>query len=292
MKPIFTGFFALKNIDECNKKNAVFLYGIPFERVKATKGGSKKGPKAIRRQSVEFSGVSTLFNASRSESDYFDLGDIHPLKEKNKINQVWEKIYELNAKLIVLGGDHSITLDTLSKADYDDKTAVIWLDAHADLADEYPEGVFQSHGTVFTNLKTKKNLKSDQMLLIGGHAYTQTLREYEIIQSKEVTYLSAQQLLTNTKEGLKFIEEYISKFERIYLSIDLDVLDQAYVPTLATSEPFGLTPQLVLEILSLILPKAQYVDIVEARFTRSNKIVLDLAVGFVYYILEQWEEIK
>ena len=72
----------------------------------------------------------------------------------------------------------------------------------------------------------------------------------------------------------------------------MDVLDQAYVPTLATSEPFGLTPQLVLEILSLILPKAKYVDIVEARFTRSNKIVLDLAVGFVYYILERWEEIK
>ena len=84
MKPTFSGFFTLKNLDECNKKNIVFLYGVPFERDKTTKGGSRKGPKAIRKQSAEFSGVSARFSASRSESDYFDLGDIHPLKEKKK----------------------------------------------------------------------------------------------------------------------------------------------------------------------------------------------------------------
>ncbi len=85
MKPTFSGFFTLKNLDECNKKNVVFLYGIPFERVKTTKGGSRKGPKAIRRQSEEFSGVSAIYGASISESDYFDLGNIHPIKEKKKI---------------------------------------------------------------------------------------------------------------------------------------------------------------------------------------------------------------
>ncbi len=282
----FVGFYAVDNINEVNDKNSILFFGLPFERAKTTPGGSKKAPKAIRKHSYEFSGVSMEFDVTKSKRNFFDLGDFWA---SNKISQVWKKAYDLGSKILVLGGDHSITFDTLSNAEFDEDTAIIWLDSHADLANEYPKGVFQSHGTVFTNLKDLKKLKSEQMLLIGGHAFTQTSTEHNKIQNKEVTFLPTQQIMRNKTENYKEIKEFVDKFNRIYLSIDIDVLDQSFVPTLGTPEPFGLTPQHLLEIIEIILPKSMYVDIVETQFKRSNKIVLDFVVGLIYQILQIWE---
>jgi agmatinase len=174
----------------------------------------------------------------------------------------------------------------LTAAPWDEKTAVIWLDAHADLNDEYPRNVFYSHGTVFANLKKDMKLDGHQMLLIGGHAYTQTSLEHEKLKNNDVEFIPTYKLFSEKDESLEIIRNFIRRFDRINLSIDLDSLDQAFVPTLATAEPFGLTPQLLMEVIKIILPKTKYVDIVEAKYSRKNRIVLNLAVGLIYLIIQ------
>ncbi|NPD87585.1 MAG: arginase family protein [Asgard group archaeon] len=288
MKNTFVGFYRKESVSDINEKNSILLFGLPFERVKATPGGSKKAPKAIRKHSYEFSGVSMKYDITKSKSVYFDLGDFWG---SNKIAEVWKKAYDLDSKILVLGGDHSITFDTLSCSEIDDKTAIIWLDSHADLADEYPEGIIQSHGTVFTNLKNFNKLKANQLLLIGGHAFTQTSTEHKKINNNEVNFLPTQQIMKSREESYNIIREFVEKFDRVYLSIDVDVLDQSFVPTLGTAEPFGLTPQILLEILEIIIPNAMYVDIVETQFKRRNKIVLNFVVGLIFQILQIWETI-
>ncbi|MHA1221836.1 MAG: arginase family protein [Candidatus Heimdallarchaeaceae archaeon] len=290
MNSSFLGFFSISDIESIQEKNSIILLGLPFEREKATLGSSLNAPEEIRKQSYEFSGISTTFNINASKRLYYDLGDINPIDEKDKIKKLWKTIQPFNSKLICLGGDHSITFDMLSKAPWDEKTAIVWIDAHADLANEYPPGVFCSHGTVFTNLKITNNLTSEQMFLIGGHAYTQTPEEFNKIQGKEITFLPTQQFFDNLENSLKKIEEFAQKFDTIYVSFDLDSLDQSFVPTLGTSEPFGLSPYILLKILHILLPKAQYIDIVETQFLKENRIVLDLVCGFIFYILEEWEK--
>ena len=289
MKKTFTGFFEVNNFDTLEDENSVFLLGIPFERTKATKGGSKRGPIALRKQSKEFSGVSTDFDINESTMNFYDLGDFHPLKDKEDINRIWQKALATNSKLLVLGGDHSITYDTLINAPWNDETALIWIDAHADLADEYPPGVFKSHGTVFSNLKSELSLTKNQMLFIGGHAYTLTSTEYRKIKNNETTnYISTQEFLSNKEDSLKKLGEFVSKFKTIYLSIDSDAIDQAYVPTIATMEPFGFSTPILADILNIILPKTIYTDFVEIKYTRKNKIALNFGVGLIYRILEIW----
>ncbi|MCG3216316.1 MAG: arginase family protein [Candidatus Heimdallarchaeota archaeon] len=289
MKNTFLGFYKIRELSELIDSNAVLLFGVPFERLKATLGGSKKAPKTIRKQSLEFSGVSLTFDVTKSKRNFFDLGDIHPINEREKLKAIWEKAEELNSEILVLGGDHSITYDTLSVAPWDEKTGLIWLDAHADLADEYPPGIFQSHGTVFTNLKNQRNLRADQLLLIGGHSYTQMSAEHEKIRNKEVNFIPIRKIHEEKSNSMELISNFLDNFDRIYMSIDLDVIDQAFVPTLATAEPFGLTPAVLQEILRVILPKTKYVDIVEARHYRNNRIVPNLVVGLIFYILEIWD---
>ncbi|MBY9000859.1 MAG: arginase family protein [Candidatus Heimdallarchaeota archaeon] len=288
MTKTFVGFYPAKDISKFNEKDSIVLVGIPVEKTKTTPGGSRKAPKEIRKQSLEFSGVSSEFDVSDCKTDFYDVGDIDSIKEKDKLLLLWEKILNNSNKLVVIGGDHSITYDMLNLAPWDDKTAVIWLDAHADLNDEYPPNVFYSHGTVFANLKKDNNLSAEQMLFIGGHAYTQTSVEHAKLKNKEVDFIPVHQLFFDKSKTLEKIQNFVDKFDRIYLSIDLDSLDQAYVPTLATTEPFGLTPQLLMEVIKIILPKVIYVDIVEAKFTRKNRLVLNLAVGLIYNILQNW----
>jgi agmatinase len=286
MKDTFVGFYKKDSLREVNEKKSVILLGLPFERAKTTRGGSKKAPKAIRKHSHEFSGISMHYDISKSKRGYYDLGDF---TDSEKIENIWKKAYDLDSKLLIFGGDHSITFDTLSVSKIDDRTAIIWLDSHADLADEYPKGVFQSHGTVFSNLKEKKKLKTDQLFFIGGHAFTQTSIEYDKIKKTEVKFLSTQQIMKNKEESIKEIAQFVEKYNRIYLSIDVDILDQAFVPTLGTAEPFGLTPQILLEILEVIVPRAMYVDIVETQFAKENKIALNFVVSLVFQILQLWE---
>ncbi|MCE7742588.1 MAG: arginase family protein [Candidatus Heimdallarchaeota archaeon] len=289
MKNTFIGFFKADDVEAIDDKESVFLFGVPFERVKATRGGSKKAPEALRKQSLEFSGISTDFDINEEKTNFYDLGNIHPIKQKREIGKIWKKSVETNSKILVLGGDHSITYDTLINAPWDKDTALIWIDAHADLADEYPPGIFKSHGTVFTNLKEELELKKEQMLFIGGHAYTLTSTEFHKIQKENTTnYISTQKLLENKGEGLETLREFASRFKTIYLSIDADALDQAFVPTVATMEPFGITPSVLVEILNILLPKSKYVDFVELGYTRTNKIALNFGVGLIFRILEIW----
>ena len=158
---------------------------------------------------------------------------------------------------------------------------------HADLNDEYPPNILYSHGTVFSNLKKDLDLDSVQMLFIGGHAYTQTSQENEKLQTRDVNFIPTYKLFSDL-EGVKTeLREYIKTFDRIYLSIDLDCLDQAFVPTLATAEPFGLTPYILNELLGVILPKTKYVDIVEALYSKKDRRVLNFAVALIYFLLEK-----
>ncbi len=289
MKSTFLGFFPINKLSDIEERKSVLLFGLPFERIKATPGGSKKAPDALRKQSMEFSGISSHFNMIESKSSYFDFGNINPIKEKEKIKKIWKKTGELNLRLLVLGGDHSITYDTLSQASWNEETAVIWIDAHADLADEYPPGIFYSHGTVFTNLKKDNSLSKNQMLLIGGHAYTQTIEEFHKLKNKEVSFIPMHQFFENKEKCMQSIRDFLKNKDRIFLSLDVDSLDQAYVPTLGTAESFGLTPYLLVEILKLILPKASYVDIVETQYEKTNKIALNFVVCLIFKILEIWE---
>jgi len=96
-------------------------------------------------------------------------------------------------------------------------------------------------------------------------------------------------IFEDKEKCMQTIRDFLENKDEVFLSIDVDSFDQAYVPTLGTAEPFGLTPYLLVEILKLILPKAKYVDIVETQFEKTNRIALNFVVGIVFKILELWE---
>ncbi|HER45195.1 MAG TPA: agmatinase, partial [Thermoplasmatales archaeon] len=53
------------------------------------------------------------------------------------------------------------------------------------------------------------------------------------------------------------------KGKKIYLTLDIDVVDPAYAPGTSTPEPFGLTPAQVIEIIEAFSPCLIGCDLVE-----------------------------
>ena len=63
------------------------------------------------------------------------------------------------------------------------------------------------------------------------------------------------EVIQETKEHLKE--------KKIYLTLDIDVIDPAYAPGTSTPEPFGLTPFDILELIEAFSPQLIGFDIVE-----------------------------
>ena len=98
MTRTFVGFYPVKDFSNFNEKDSIILVGVPIEKAKTTPGGSRKAPKGIREQSLEFSGISSEFDISKSKNSFYDIGDIDSIKEADKVNQLWKKVLKLLAK--------------------------------------------------------------------------------------------------------------------------------------------------------------------------------------------------
>jgi agmatinase len=64
--------------------------------------------------------------------------------------------------------------------------------------------------------------------------------------------------------GTKLLNDAISSFSDVYVSIDLDVVDPAFAPGVGTPEAFGITSHQLMDLVyTLEDKKIRYFDIVE-----------------------------
>ena len=69
-------------------------------------------------------------------------------------------------------------------------------------------------------------------------------------------------LKNGVSETIKETKRYL-KNKKIYLTVDIDVIDPAYAPGISTPEPFGLSPLDVLEIIDAFSSQLIGFDVVE-----------------------------
>ncbi|MCX8191429.1 MAG: arginase family protein, partial [Nitrososphaerales archaeon] len=72
--------------------------------------------------------------------------------------------------------------------------------------------------------------------------------EWRIADKIGLTIVSTNSLYT-LKNHQKLLEDFLSEFSKVYVSIDLDVLDPAYAPAVSNPEPMGISTFQLLELL-------------------------------------------
>jgi agmatinase len=284
-------FLGLK-IENLNLAN-LCVVGFPWDLSSTFRKGVHEAPSVIRKiAKAEFYGDFTGDGVDLTRIwRVFDYGDVEAAKStdemRKRVYDVIRDLYNDELRFLFLGGDHLITyftlhaLTQLSKENW----ALIYLDAHLDLEEEY-KGDRYSHGSVVKRLVEETNLRAESVVEVGIRAPLPSELEFaddvgiRIVSTVEFERLGASDA---AKQVLKFLPKDV---EKVYLSIDLDILDPAYAPGLTYPEPGGISTRSLLDFIhGLKEMEIVAFDVVELCPPYDNRSSIT-AIGATKIILE------
>ena len=247
------GLWAGLNCSQISMENTdVVVFGIPFDGGVSFRAGAKDGPRELRETTYHVDPITERWE-SFSDLKVLDLGDTLG-KDREKIFKKAEEIaYQAikNRKLLtMIGGDHSTTIPVLQGIDkaLEEPLGIIHLDAHFDLCDEI-DGNYLSHGSTERRALELKNISDIGNIFFVGVRSVET-QELPFIRGKKINILKAMDIRRHgVFKSLKKIREKMGKFSKIYLTIDIDVLDPAYAPGTGTPQFGGLDSRELLDLL-------------------------------------------
>ncbi len=142
----------------------------------------------------------------------------------------------------MLGGEHLITLGALRAIKPD---LVIVYDAHLDLRDEL-FGERMSHATYLRRGYEELGYKA---IILGVRALSGGEVEFAA-GNDDLSYFTSLDIIKGKEEPVKTVNEAIESASKVYLSIDLDVLDPAHAPAVGNPHPEGLSTTQLMDNIS------------------------------------------
>jgi len=247
-------FFGLK-VEKLGLAN-LCVVGFPWDRSSTFRKGSKEAPSAIRKiTTAKFYDPFTEDGADLTRIwRVYDYGDVKAATSVDEMRKraynVIRNLYNDELRFLFLGGNHLATyfslhaLTQLSKENW----ALIYLDSHLDLHEEYEENRY-SHASVVRRLVEETNLRPHSIVEVGIRSFQPPERKFadnmgiKIMSTVEFEKLGASGA---AKQVLKLLPR---DAERIYLSIDLDILDPAYAPGSGYPEPGGISTRSLIDFI-------------------------------------------
>jgi agmatinase len=166
-----------------------------------------------------------------------------------RVSTVWSESVSDRKMPIMVGGEHSIT-----KAVFDDlKTNDVGLlsfDAHLDLRDEFL-GEKLSHATFMRRIV--ETIGPDHLMEVGIRAFTRN--ELDYCRNSHVGLVYVKDIRKSLNETMKKINDFVSSFKRMYVTVDIDVLDPAFAPGVGNPEADGITTDELLTLVTKVLDK-------------------------------------
>lgn len=233
-------------------KTKLSFVGIPFDSTNSFRSGSRLAPLNIRlaSQSLEtYSFRSGLSLESNPPVDEGDIAVVHGSAEATlrNISVVSEELLR-SRRAGFVGGDHTITygvVDGLVKA-LGRTPCVLVLDAHLDFRANYL-GFKYSHACV--TRRVSELVGANNMMVVGFRAVD--AKEFREAKEAGLKMLNVYELARMTlREVNNKISDFLSTCINFYVSLDIDVIDPAYAPGVATPEPEGLQPTFVIDLLT------------------------------------------
>lgn len=255
--PRFAGiatFARLPRLEDV-KRADVAVIGIPFDSGVSYRPGARFGPAHVREASRLLRPYNPAVDVSPfGAQQVADAGDIacNPFIIEEAVQSIEDgvsAILDTGAKLMTIGGDHTIALPILRQiAKRHGPVAVVHFDAHLDTWESY-FGVEMTHGTPFRLASEEGLLDMASCLHVGirGPLYSsQDLSDDEVLGFQVVTSRDVE--FKGLDHALDTILRRVGD-KPVYVSVDIDVLDPAHAPGTGTPEAGGLTSRELLEMI-------------------------------------------
>ncbi|TFF99718.1 MAG: agmatinase [Promethearchaeota archaeon] len=234
---------------EIIKKDTEFvIFGIPWDSLTSIKGvESSKAPKRIREATYDI-GLATELGIEIPKLKVCDKGDIEidskDISENLKnIEDFIQKLYETNSSIIpvMIGGDHFCSYPVIRKVGNflkEDKLGVLVFDAHLDFYDKWEENKY-SHATISHRIFDLDFINNQNFLIVGTRDID--IPEQNLAKQNNLEFFNAYEFHNNINEFSQRIINFFhnSKVEKLYISIDIDVLDPSIAPGTGYAIPGG-----------------------------------------------------
>ncbi|HLB61911.1 MAG TPA: arginase family protein [Actinomycetota bacterium] len=192
-----------------------------------------------------------------------DVGDVAIVGAEVQLNlgritEATRRVAERDALVVAVGGDHSISFPVGRGLERFGPFDVVHFDAHADFADEW-FGVRYSHGSQLRRLSELPFVRSITAIGLRNIARF----EYDDLLAYGANIVTSRQVLDESAADV--VRRVVPESDRLYVSIDIDVLDLPIVAGTTLPEPGGISYRDLREGLAAVAEKGRVVgfDIVE-----------------------------
>ncbi len=269
-------------------RDCIHLIGFEFDGTACFRKGAAAGPDEVRNKSPHIETFSPYLNKETDNINCVDLGN---LPVGGKLERNWQfatdSFFEIikdvdlkanNVKFLVLGGEHSISYAPIVAylKQYPD-LILIHLDAHADFRDGY-EGYHYSHAAIIRRVVEHFGAKHR---LIQYGIRSGTKEEYE--------WMIKNKTLFDSRESFLNVIKAIPQSQPIYLTLDLDYFDPAYLPGTGTPEAGGEDFHSFIQLVKILKDKhfvgadvvelAPFIDPTENSAVFATKVVRELLLA-------------
>jgi formiminoglutamase len=225
------------------------LMGAPLSKSSISFSGAHLHPQTFRKLWTSFTTYNWDLDIDLTALHAADLGDItmHVTDIAACHQHIQTAMQEVTLQLpgafpITVGGDHSITAPLIKgrKAANGKRIGIIQFDAHLDVRDLDYGG--PSNGTPMRNLVESKTVNGEDIVTIGIRSFANSRLYRDYAEEKGIHVISAKQVHTRGIDHV-LVEamEHLGKCDEIYVTFDMDVLDQSIVPGVPAIGPQGLT---------------------------------------------------
>jgi formiminoglutamase len=225
---------------------------IPFSMGAMGKNdGCEKAPDKI---------IENLKEIELNENNHkvnFEVSE--PELNLDNLDKLQEQLSELEGDFFI-GGDHSITYGLFNGMKGEDKGLIIF-DAHLDM--DVSAGSL-THEDFVRSLIENNKIKPENLIIIGVRKYWKS--EIEFLKENNVKVYWMKNLFENNLGDVcDEIMEQVSKFDSLYISVDIDSLDPTFAPGSGYLVPGGLNSRSLLYFIKRFkkLKNLKRVDLVE-----------------------------
>ena len=240
---VYPGFLALTPEQSALETARVVLLPVPYDSTTSYRSGARDGPAGIIAASAQMEDYDPELDL-----DVAGLG-IHtmPMLEPHMggPGPMTQRVRDAVAACItpgrtvgVLGGEHSLTAGSVQAhhAAYP-SLSVLYLDAHADLRDEY-------QGTPWGHASGARRVFDLCPVVLAG-VRSLCLEERDFIRDNSIPFWRCPE-----DGGPLPADDILAALgDDVYVSVDLDVFDPALMPAVGTPEPGGLSWGQVVSLL-------------------------------------------
>lgn len=232
--------------------DAAFL-GVPWDSDSGYRSGARFGPRALRTASSFLNPYNPHFDIDFRQHRLVDADDVFTVpgeltETHESIENRISELLDADVVPVIGGGNHGITLPALrAVGTHYPELSVLHFDAHSDLWHEASR--FRQYPSGWCGYAIEEGLfNPSTSIRVGDRGRFPDSTAESIRDESGIPWISTADVRSRLTEAIA-AEVRDSLEGQIYVTIDLDVFDPAFVPAVSTPSPSGLIPSDVTTIL-------------------------------------------